>query len=85
MRPLAINFSEEAIALFDEIAEALSERSYGMRVTRSDAIRIATMRGARIIEQELDHPDERPGLAEEIAVASRPQDRDEPGAEASRR
>jgi hypothetical protein len=52
-RPLAVLFTEEQIVRFDQIAEALSERAAGTRVTRSDAIRAAAERGAAALEAEL--------------------------------
>lgn len=52
-RPLAVQFEEAQIARFDRIAERLSARAAGTKVTRSDAIRAAAERGAAVLEGEL--------------------------------
>ena len=51
--PTAIRFPPELIARFERIAETLSERNAGMKVTRSDAVRMAAERGATSLEEEL--------------------------------
>lgn len=52
-KPLAVRFTEEQIARFDRIAEKLSARAAGTKVTRSDAIRAAAEQGAALLEAEL--------------------------------
>jgi hypothetical protein len=51
--PLAVLFSDEQIERFDRIAEALSARAAGTKITRSDAIRASADRGAAALETEL--------------------------------
>jgi hypothetical protein len=52
-KPLAVRFSDDQIARADRVAEALSVRAAGTRVTRSDAIRAAFDRGLEALEAEL--------------------------------
>lgn len=52
-KPIAIRFTDEMLARFERVAEALAIRAAGTRVTRSDAIRAAAERGLVELETEL--------------------------------
>lgn len=52
-RPLAIRLSDELIERLDRIADELSTRAAGARVSRSQAIRAGIERGVLALEAEL--------------------------------
>lgn len=52
-RPLAIRLSDELIERLDRIADELSTRAAGARVSRSQAIRAGIERGVAGLEAEL--------------------------------
>lgn len=52
-RPIPLRIEQATLDRLDRIAEALSERAAGVRVTRADASRIALDRGAEALEKEL--------------------------------
>lgn len=52
-RPLAIRLTDALIERLDRIAESLSERAAGTRISRSQAIRAAIERGVADLEGEL--------------------------------
>ncbi|MCC6523373.1 MAG: hypothetical protein IT373_11975 [Polyangiaceae bacterium] len=51
-KPLAIRFDVETIERLDRLAENMSKRSGGVRVTRSDVVRVAVTRGLDALEAE---------------------------------
>lgn len=51
-RPLAIKMTGQQIDRFDRLAQNLSARAAGSRISRSEAIRVAADRGATLLESE---------------------------------
>jgi hypothetical protein len=52
-RPIPVRLEEDIIERLDRIAEALTARAVGARVSRASAMRVALERGVSSIETEL--------------------------------
>lgn len=49
---ITVRIDNEIVEAIDELAELLSARASGLRVTRSDALRVAAKRGAEVLRAE---------------------------------
>ena len=49
----SVRLDDDITARLDAIAELMSARAAGTRITRSDAVRAAVLRGVDVLEQEL--------------------------------
>jgi predicted transcriptional regulator len=52
-KPIAIRLDEETLTRLDRIATALTGRVAGARLNRTDAHRVALLRGIESLEEEL--------------------------------
>lgn len=52
-RPVPVRFGDELLARADRAAEALAARAAGLRVTRSEVLRLAADRGLKSLEDEI--------------------------------
>lgn len=55
-RTLPVRLEEELISRLDELAEALTRKAAGVKVTRASAIRVALERGLDALHAELGEP-----------------------------
>jgi hypothetical protein len=53
-RPVPVRFGSELIARADRVAAALVARAAGAKITRSEVFRLATERGLRVLEEEIN-------------------------------
>lgn len=51
--PMSVRLEEDVLARLDALAAALSKRAAGAEVNRSDALRVAALRGVEDLEREL--------------------------------
>ena len=59
-KPIAIRLDEEILSRLDRLSEALTGRVAGARLTRTDAHRVALLRGLESLEEELGLKAKRP-------------------------
>jgi predicted transcriptional regulator len=55
-RTIPIRLDESTIQRLDQLAEALTTRAQGAKVSRTAAMRVAVERGLDVLEAELDVP-----------------------------
>jgi predicted transcriptional regulator len=53
-KPTPIRLDDEIIGRVDRVAAGLAERASGVRVSRSEAMRVALEQGLRQLEHELE-------------------------------